>query len=114
MISESATTRDDIGKVQYQLEQVQLSSKESELIESFAFDSMFTRQNSIHPAAHETFRWIFEENDDASWANFAEWMKSDGQMYWSRSKLKKKMFSVPSTDKAALQYSENQVQGRQP
>ena len=58
------------------------------LLESLRFPTMFARQESIHEAYLDTYRWIYDRTDDAlvPWYNFVKWLESDDDLYWINGK----------------------------
>ena len=70
------------------------SDHEARFLESLRFDEIFSRQEQITDAHRETFRWIFEDTQDAAdtphkWANFRQWLESSdltNQLYWIHGK----------------------------
>lgn len=48
------------------------------------YQSMDDRELAISEAHETTFRWVFSrvEPQTAEWSSFADWLESDGQVYW--------------------------------
>ena len=80
--SQSTAIRAEVEHVQRQLKATELSKQENDVIESFEFPGMFARQDRIDPAAHRTFQWILEDNENKSWDSFREWLQNDKPVYW--------------------------------
>ena len=62
--NDGAMTRRAIRDLQAEEQQYHLSERDREVIESFKFPGMFDRQDSLHPAAQNTFRWILDGNEN--------------------------------------------------
>ncbi|KAK7949468.1 hypothetical protein PG988_016107 [Apiospora saccharicola] len=62
---------------------------ESEILGSFSFPSMTTRQEHIEKAHTKTFRWVHEEPGPVkrSWHNLVAWLRHGNGIYWVNGKL---------------------------
>lgn len=58
------------------------------ILNSLAFPSISAREEEIVDANSETFRWIFDVNDEGQrpWHSFTQWLKHQGGMYWINGK----------------------------
>lgn len=58
------------------------------VLESLAFDTMNTRQEEIHDAYSNTFKWIFHPDPKAvrPWIDFVKWLKAGERIYWINGK----------------------------
>ena len=79
---DGAKTRSMISKRELLIEMEKQEQERKDLIDSFRFDDMFSREASIHPAAEGTCGWIFDESSNLPFASFTEWMQSEESVYW--------------------------------
>jgi hypothetical protein len=65
--------------------EVQLS-----ILQSLRFDTMESRHDAIKEEHKRTFEWIFcsssEDAETRPWSNFADWLRSEGSIYWLNGK----------------------------
>ena len=60
----------------------------SRVLQSLAFENMYARQENVDEAYSRTFRWIFDDNPNATepWSNFVKWLEVGEGMYWINGK----------------------------
>ncbi|KAI1654265.1 hypothetical protein F4813DRAFT_210740 [Daldinia decipiens] len=68
----------------FELTEARKLALHNKFILSLHYDGIRDRELRIAEAHQETFRWIFDPEDDQRrpWANFRHWLQSDEQLYW--------------------------------
>ncbi|KAL8797253.1 MAG: hypothetical protein Q9182_007218 [Xanthomendoza sp. 2 TL-2023] len=57
-----------------------------QFLESLRFDDMRSRMNEVSESHPNTFQWIFREDIDHPWDNFAAWLRGGDHVYWINGK----------------------------
>ncbi|KAL8689092.1 MAG: hypothetical protein Q9224_004725 [Gallowayella concinna] len=83
-------------------------------LESLRFADMNSRMNDVSLSHADTFQWMFEENIDHPWDNFAAWLRGGDHVYWIKGKpgsgkstLMKFLAEDPQTRDMLAQWSPN-------
>lgn len=96
LIEEVRSARDDIlqettvnnQRFTQVIEDWEIKSLNSSLLQSLRFPSMTDRHGQICEAHKKTFMWIFEctTSNSQSWSNFKDWLANGSGLYWVNGK----------------------------
>ncbi|KAL8813201.1 MAG: hypothetical protein Q9200_000430 [Gallowayella weberi] len=84
----------------------------NQLLESLRFADMTSRMNEVSESHPDTFQWMFREDIDHPWDNFAAWLRGGDDVYWingkpgsGKSTLMKFLADNPQTRDMLAQWS---------
>lgn len=62
--------------------------KRQRILESLYFKDMHARQEEVHDAYEETFKWVFDQNsrDNMAWDSLTKWLERENGIYWINGK----------------------------
>ncbi|KAK3329268.1 hypothetical protein B0H66DRAFT_17685 [Apodospora peruviana] len=84
----SATRTETLVQLCPSADKVLQFTQEQQILKTLRFDGMDDRHIAFHPAHERTFPWVLDSpNSDSGsceGSDFADWLKSDGSLYWVR------------------------------